>query len=291
MADVNKKNGQADKELIDILGKKYFYAQNKSEKKELFFQLYLEIINPKNSIYRKLCSLLKKYDMSIDSIYDWAEDIIPKYNYENRESIYTFLIDWFKFKIRDVRKKGKAVSINEDNDEGKETEIEDNDNNNNPEEMLIADELVNSIETTLISVVINFYKHNKGKSANETRYSYFRIFFTEKLIILLDECGINKSMNERECYENSDKDLVRFVSFSDYKELKDLLSLDFKKFSDVIDGYKDDSKLICVPFENEIIAEYRFKNTLDKVKVSSPNVSQQRTVFEEQLRRIGLNYA
>lgn len=291
MADVNKKNGQADKELIDILGKKYFYAQNKSEKKELFFQLYLEIINSENSIYRKLCSLLKNADISVDTIYDWADDMIPKYNYENNKSIYTFLIDWFKFKIRDVRKKGNAISINEENDEGKEIEIEDNDNNNNPEEMLIADESLNRIETTLLSVVINFYKHNKGKSANETRYSYFRIFFTEKLIILLYECGINKSMNERECYENSDKDLVRFVSFSEYKELKDLLSLDFKKFSDVIDGYKDDSKLICVPFENEIIAEYRFKNTLDKVKVSLPNVSQQRTVFEEQLRRIGLNYA
>ena len=54
---------------------------------------------------------------------------------------------------------------------------------------------------------------------------------------------------------------------------------------------KDDSKLICVPFENEIIAEYRYKNALDKAKVSLPNVSQQRTVFEEQLRRIGLNHA
>ena len=161
----------------------------------------------------------------------------------------------------------------------------------NPEEIFVAEELVSNIETSLLSMVINFYKHNKGKSANETRYSYFRIFFTEKLIILLDECGINKSMNERECYENSDKDLVRFVSFSEYKELKDLLSLDFKKFSDVIDGYKDDSKLICVPFENEIIAEYRYKNALDKAKVSLSNVSQQRTVFEEQLRRIGLNYA
>lgn len=289
MDGVNKKNSQPDKKRIDILGKEYYYAENETGKKTLFFKLYGEIIKPENSIYRKLCSLIKKADISTDSVYDWIEDILPKYNYENDDSIYTFLIVMFKYKIMDVRKKGKDISINEKNDEGKEIEVASDEKN--PEEIFVAEELVSNIETSLLSVVINFYKHNKGKSANETRYSYFRIFFTEKLIILLDECGINKYMNERECYENSDKDLVRFVSFSEYKELKDLLSLDFKKFSDVIDGYKDDSKLICVPFENEIIAEYRYKNALDKAKVSLSNVSQQRTVFEEQLRRIGLNHA
>jgi hypothetical protein len=98
---------------------------------------------------------------------------------------------------------------------------------------------------------------------------------------ILNEFGSTDFIsNKAEAYECSDGELVRFVSFSEYANIDDILKIRFKKYSDIMDDYNED-KRISVPFENVVICKYRYKAGLDAKEVSSANISIQKENYKK----------
>lgn len=291
-------NNQPDKERIDRLGKEYYYAkkEGRTEATKLRFELLNEAIVKKNSLNKKLYEVIRKNRLDESDMYDFCEDLIPKYDYEKCDSVYAYLIQYFRYEVSNKKRKMSREKLFDPTSEEYAAVIESDDRygerddlmNESPDNILInrlsQKEKEKNVYVTLLSLVISFNEHNKGLKANPVRQSYYRIFFTERLIAFIRRVQIPEYINKRETYENSDKAFVRFVSYSDYKCLEDILDIKYKMFSEVIEDYSKKDKRIELPVENEIIVSYRVKCGLDSKAVSSSNVTQQRNHFDEAFR-------
>lgn len=275
-----------------------------------------EFGNGKSILYGKLNNLVKHFgyadalkknesNPAFTKINDLFTDALFKYDH-TKGSFYGFVINSFKNSLLDEEKSKNTIRIKKDADGNivtdekgkavKEKTVRNNtkydENGNavlddipddeiyNPETNFAKKELVEYTFENLLAKINLFLSHKNSKQSNPTRRSYFRIFYTEKIINLInDYCTTDFISNTAEAYECSDKDFVRFVSFSDYKNIDDILMLRFKKFSDIMDDFKED-KLICTPFENIVVQKYRFRYGLDEKEVSSANITIQRKHFE-----------
>lgn len=286
---------------------------------ELYTKVFgYEFGNGNSILYRKLNNLVKQFgyagalrknesNPAFTKISDLFNDALFKYDH-TKGSFYGFVISYFKNTLLDEEKSKSTIRIKKDADgntvtdeKGKAVKEKTLRNNTkydesgnavfddipdkdiyNPETNFEEKEIVECTFEHLLSIITLFLSHKNSKQSNPTRRSYFRIFYTENIINLINEyCTTDFISNTAEAYECSDKDFVRFVSFSDYKNIDDILSLRFKKFSDIMNDFKED-KLICSKpsFENIVIQKYRFRYGLDKKEVSSANISIQRNNYE-----------
>ena len=324
MSKDNESKYIQDKRRIDEIAKRYYDAKqngNKGEERSLLGQLYLLVLGKKSLIddgdwriidQSPLTRDLLGYLLDVWSINDTtkAYDILHefflkyliKYDYKKDDSFCAYANLYIEFyMLNDNKKIKRKIEItNEDKTDPENEEIEYSDPSEYGVGVIANDGSGNTIKDTidlkmekeielkskLSSVIINFYKHNIGKAANEKRLSYYRIFFTEDIITLISESGHTKHFNKAETYESTDGGYVRFISFSGYDKLDDLLSLRYKKNSDVFENYSGEDKELSVPCEADVIVEYRFRSGLDKKRVTRSAVSQQKSSYTEQLRQI-----
>lgn len=320
---------EKEEKQINELAIDYYYARidgNKSKTTRLFNDIYRLIYAKGTSPYKK--AFKKIYEKNLiedfDSIVaDALLDALPKYEYmktdgdlqENKYLFFPMFMKWLNFKCLDRIDEKKRwgeygyIEIGKGSDDKPLP-------NNGPKENIIPidslddieknveassyEELIEKTERNLSRitvrerlpfVVLSFYEHNKGKSASEKRLSYFKIFVTETMIDIITESRNIDHFNKNEAYECSDRDYVRFISYSKYENLEDLLRLKFKRFSDVIEDYSGEDRVLEVPCENKVIIEYRFKNGLDEERTSEPNVTQQKNKYKKQLALLFNDYA
>lgn len=165
-------------------------------------------------------------------------------------------------------------------DEGNESDTICNiPSDENIEESFAENERKNEIRIKLISLCTCFFISKKGKSANKTRYEYYRIFTTNIIVCDIRDTSDCNIYNRQEVMQVIDGDYIRFMAFTDFKNPEDILTMKMKKYSDIFENGSNG----LLKFDNEakVIIEYRFQSGLDSKRVSASAVSQQLDRFRE----------
>lgn len=295
----NEKTIDISESEINEIARKYSEAKkNKSDSDEKNYklQLYL-IITTVSVLYKKLYSAFKekKHLESDDSIKQTIEAFCWKplndYDYEKNNNFCAYMLTYANYYQLDalgaewnVSSLDKPISSPDDSESGKSLNDFIPDEESDIEEMTDINLRNKLMWIRISSLVIGFYEHFQDKEANPTKLSYFRIFVTETYIEYIKEPYDLKNINCAEAYASTDKQYVRFISFSEYERFEDILSLKYKKYSDVIANYPGKDKELKVPCQNRVIAEYRFYSGLDEKRVSDSAISLQRSSYKEKLK-------
>ena len=302
-------------DYVNELAVEYYYAKKKNDKPaelRASSEMMRCITKPcvkkdmVSSPYKKTISKIIRYglltekdDIINEALFMSMTKYKPVHTDENGENKeYMFFPYYMKAlamccneKLRKKKDKEcyESISLDYDPSENETGEhntyvfIELDDKKANIEENIKTNERCYEIAVKFTAVITKFYEHNNTGVYAKIRLSYFRIFYTEHLIVLISK-GFIKSLNKTEAYECSDQELVRFVSFSDYKSLDDLVYLKFKKISDIFpEDKKSSDNPVKVPCENRVIADYRSASKLDASRTSDSNVSQQRKHYKKAL--------
>ena len=274
-----------DRDELNALANEYYIAKNQNngnDEKRLYRELLFKInivlgdmiYNSENSNAR-IEAIDKGIDVSI-------RDYVP-----GKGKVFTsYLYEQIKFKGMDEGKRERKRVPSDD-----ESDIIVNiPDNADVSEAAGSDYIRSEIRIKLPTLITRFYEHNGSGKYSEIRHSYFKIFYTENIICLIASTNSTEGFNKAEAYECSDQELVRFVSFSNYISLDDLVYLKLKKRSDVLPDNSEDGLVIDLmakepKFQNDVIIEYRFVSKLDKKRVSSPNITQYRNRYENDCKR------
>lgn len=272
---------------IDALAAKYSEAVtsgNNSERKFYISELF-RIVTGNSILNRKLKAQFSAFRVPASDkdmiISDYFCDNIKYYDVEKNNSFTAFMLCFFKQYIIKVNRKNRYTDSIEDladEDDNTSAVIPDASDPHN------AAELKLELCARIPSLILGFYQHISSKAATKARFFYFRIFNTEEIAKLIDIIGTSKYFNKNEAYESTDKEYIKFISYSDYTQLDDLLILRYKHIADVIEDYPDKQKLIEMPCGNKIIAEYLYASGNAINRPTDQNISAFRTKYDEYLK-------
>lgn len=323
--DMNNNNDVENK--VNELAKEYYFARlsgNKAVMDKCRNAIISKIYDP-NSFSNKIVKIRENYnDSSVgfsrfafhgydrgDAISDITElflNFIENYDYSanpNFVASFTTAIKWDMNNKLSKDKKRNDSEKNDDKDAKKliprAEKISDIVCDESGEHSLfekVADESENienidfdnsleKIRIKLISVITLFYKRNKGKSASQVKYSYYRIFTTETVVKDIREnsnTGIYDFMNKNEIMQTLDCDYIKFIAFTDMEKLEDIISMAIKKYSDIISGAED--KIIILDKEPRVIIAYRTAANLDEKQVTAANVSLMKKNYKQEIEDI-----
>lgn len=291
----NKSTVALEQKFINELAKKYFEAksnknsgQMKKIKSDIFLQIYSENkgnIKTYLDLYckRKLKNYTDNSFLDFLSGFLYEKNYLDKYDYTINPNFTAQFIKDFKYYILNTLRKENDIHILNNNitdDEGNETNILDTiPSDENIEESFAENERENEIRIKLISLCTCFFISKKGRSANKTRYEYYRIFTTNIIVCDIrytNDCNI---YNRQEVMQVIDGDYIRFMAFTDFTNPEDILTMKIKKYSDIFEN--GSNELLKFNNEAKVIIEYRFRNRLDSKRVSASAVSQQLDKFRE----------
>lgn len=268
---------------INEYAHKYWKAKKSDDKSEIdYYKIILYSICISSSILnKKLKSKLAGFEIydndADDEIADYFDYQLKYFNYEKNDNFVAYMMTWLsKYESKKIKKEKER---NEKQDENQGVD--------NPfiNEMKRAE-----IRSRLPMLILNFYKHNSAKKATKARYEYFRVFNTENIIDFIKDSSNTRYFNESEAYESTDKDFVRFIAFTPYKKLGDIIAAEFKMFSDVLEHYDFKDKQIYIPCDSKIISEYFYKSLKYENRPSDANISQFRKKYKEYFREIWTEY-
>lgn len=284
-----------EQEFINELARKYFEAKNnknsgqmKKIKDDIFLRIFSENkgnIKTYLDLYckRKLKNYTNNSFLDFFSGFLYEKNYLDKYDYTINPNFTAQFIKDFKYYILNTLRKENDIHILNNNitdDDENEINIFDNiSDNENIEENLAEKEIKNEIRIKLISLCTRFFISKKGKSANKTRYEYYRIFTTNIIVCDIRDTSDCNIYNRQEAMQVIDGDYIRFMAFTDFSQLEDILTMKIKKYSDIFENGSNE----LLKFDNEakVIIEYRFQSGLDLKRVSAPAVSQQLNKFRE----------
>lgn len=281
---------------INEIARKYYEAKVANDKNTMnYYTTDLYLIATKNSILnRKMKSKIRNNSKLNDDpdtyIHDYFTRQLKYFNYEKSNSFVAFMMQFINQPIRkEIHKNAKmpteSLDDNGVNDDGDsllnkyETTTAYNPFEN------IDEENVYILRSILPSMINKFYEHNKGKQASDKKYMYFKVFNTEWIVEFVEKSG-DRYFNKAEAYESTDKDYIRFITYSDYESFDDILNFNYKKYSDILDEYNGEDKEVSIPCENKIISEYFFKTEKSETRPSEANVSIFRKKYMELLKTI-----
>ncbi|WP_156036931.1 hypothetical protein [Ruminococcus sp. HUN007] len=320
-------NNNDVEKTVNEFAKDYYYARksgNKAVMDKCRNAIILKIYEP-NAFSNKIVKIRENYNESSvsfsrfsfcgydrnDAVSDLTElfiKFIEKYDYDKNPNFAAAFITAIKWDMNNKLSKDKERNNSEktDDKEAKKRipraeKISDIVCDESGEHSLfekVADEsenienldLDNSLETMrikLISVITLFYKRNKGKSASQVKYSYYRIFTTETVVKDIREnsnTGIYDFMNKNEIMQTLDCDYIKFIAFTDMEKLEDIISMAIKKYSDIINGAED--KIIILDKEPRVIIAYRTAANLDEKQVTAANVSLMKKNYKQEIEDI-----
>ncbi len=283
---------------INETARKFYEAKISNDINEAghYFSKLYRIATENSCLNRKLRSVLAGWEISEYDAEVFISEYFCKqaknYDYTKNDNFVAFLLEFIWQSLNKKRKndskKPPSISLDE------YLTDDDGNINSNALEKLGAenpfeeDETVIKVRSRLPALITCFYKHNKGKQASKTRYDYFRIFNTENIIECINSSGNTKYFNKAETYESTDRDFVRFITNSSYEKLDDLLSFEFKRFSEVLEDYTYEDKEITIPCEGKIISEYCYKSGKSEKRPTKENISQFRKKYENYFKEIWL---
>lgn len=318
---MNKNTDRYLEDYVNTLAVEYYQARkNKNKLSELKASTELMRCITKNtdsSPYKKTISKINRYgllqekeDIVNEALFMSMTKYKPVLTDENGETKeYPFFPYYMKAlvfccneKLRKNKDKACHESISLDYDPSENETGEHNtevfaklaDEKADLEESCKSNERKQEILVRIPTVITKFFEHNGTGEYARKRLSYFRIFYTERLLVVISELGCTSGLNKSETYECSDQELVRFVSFSDYISLDDLICLKFKKRSEVLPDCNDDNPVLEIKSElskiqDDVIVEYRYKAKFDQSRKKVQNISEQRKYFRKYLKKIFSN--
>lgn len=258
----------------------------------------------------------KKHDYNSDPkkddiksmIFEIFINEIDKYDYEKNNNFTAWFINTVYYNVSNKVKKFQTTKDAEiDKQTGKkiprpiatlQNSIKDEDDNevdiyetmpdkDDDYKKIDQEKNLNEVRNKLLTVCTLFYQRKKGKGANETKYSYYRIFLTESIVNDIRNEDKTDMYNGQEVMQIIDDSYVRFVAFTDLKELKDILFMRMKRYSEVLNN--GDDRVIKLNHEPRIIIEYRYVSGIDEKRVKEANVSQQYKAYLQDLEEIGIS--
>lgn len=313
---MEKKSKSPEQAIINEEARRYCEARanNNSGQMKASFNAIIVKLCEKNAANKILfaiyCKLLDepKYILGLSSCEDLTEYVflflhksIDKYDYNKNPNFCAWFIQGFKWYLTNLVRDDKNTEYFYDNETGKKVlklafisesslgsgndEDGESGNKNEPiyeEKAYEGNDAIAEMRVKLISVYTLFFERKKGKSANETKHEYYRIFVTESLIQDIRENNSLGTYNSQEIMQVADGGFVRFVAFTDFTKAQDIITMEIKKYSDIFEnGEETELKL---NHEARVIIEYRFVNGFDKKRVSAAAVSQQLGSFKEDLK-------
>lgn len=287
MINDNRYSNMTNDEINEI-AKKYSDAKNSGDKNAVkhyyteLFRITIENTELNNKLKSQIYmnTMKNKLKNDIDFIISgYAMKQIKYYHTEKNDNFSAYILKFFKqylgkLAVKELKNGDYAESIED------MTTEEDGSINEKKLKEVGSNEFCNDEERALLirqripTLITNFYKHTSKKEATKARYNYFRIFNTESIASLIYQSGNTRYFNKTEAYESTDKDYIKFISYSDYEKLDDLIFLKFKRYTDIFDNYPDAEKTIeKLPCEQKIVAEYLYKSGLGEKRPEVQSVS------------------
>lgn len=305
---------------IDKLAKQYYDAKKNNNPAQMLANrnaVWVALYQSKgiSGIFCNYCmSKLSDYDRKVLCIFTRDDavsfmidffiesEILDKYDYEVNKNFAAYFYGNLKYNVSNIVRKFKtAKDTKKDPVTGKQIirpliEIQTSVVNSEgemdegiwriPDDINIekeneSNEKANELRIKLVSVIARFFETRKGKSANPTRYEYYRIFCTNSVATdIRNECSC-KMYNCQELMQVLDGCYIRFMAHTDFEKPEDIISMKMKKYSDIFED--GDDRVLEFRYEGRVIIEYRFKNNFDSKRVSAAAVSQQWAQFKKDM--------
>lgn len=313
-----------EQKFINKLAKNYFEAKKSSNKGQMDknrYEIMIQILYTENNIkkyFESYCmKKLSSYDREVlniatnDDVQGLMGDFLDKdflnnYDYTENPNFTAVFIMSFKYYISNKLRKYKTVKgTDTDSETGRKipqpiiyrenTIVKDDEGNEsdtiynipsseNIEERFIDKETEKEIRIKLISLCTRFFITQKGRTANKTRYEYYRIFTTNIIVCDIRDTADCNIYNRQEAMQVIDGNYIRFMAFTDFSQLEDILTMKIKKYSDIFEN--GSNEILKFEYNQKVIIEYRFQSGLDPKRVAYANVSQRWKSFKEDIEAI-----
>lgn len=219
---------------------------------------------------------------------------IKKYDYSQCDKYTAYLISNIRYKLKDAYKVYKREinrcssydSCYEDDDKSDEINTISDDSLRVD---ITLEEKENSIALflDLQSMITRFYEHNQGKSANEKRYYYTRLFCTEYSVSYVkNEPGLINMINVNDFFEAIDTGFLNFFMSDECFDVGQIYTTSLKKYSDVLEKCQTDKseKEIEFPFQADIYISYIYQTRNERV--SNAVITQQKGHYMSKFKEI-----
>lgn len=262
------------KEQLNRLANGYALCKNKAEKKKILDEMAVKLYDNQNNIY---CRYFNDYfinEQRFCIVYDVLLKTIEKYRTDKNTTFYTYFSNALEneyYTIVEKRNKEKD----------KLSEMHEGFGDKSEEEKIHEKTDVSEIMVSYINLIINFYEYNKGKSANKTRYEYFKMFYTDTIGRLVRTENLGSLLEEKEdrIFEAINQDFQDFYTVERADTIKKLEQVEYKKHCEVTDTA--DESVLENPVPNDVFNT--FYNKLVGGKTTTETVSQQRKNYREYL--------
>jgi DNA-directed RNA polymerase specialized sigma24 family protein len=130
-----------------------------------------------------------------------------------------------------------------------------------------------------MNLIINFYEFNRGKKANQVRYDYYKMFYTDNIgnAVRSEDCLKTFIIIEDKVQETMNLNFQDFYTKEPVRSLTALKKVKYKKHCEVVTG--EASKELENPLPNNVFLEYY--NQVNGIATSLPTVSQQKKAYKE----------
>lgn len=271
---------------LNELAIEYYNAKklnNAADEKRLRRELFLKI----NLALADMIYSSQNNNTTIQAIDKGIEVAIRDYDPGKGKVFTSYLYSQIQYKKKDETKRDdKCVYSDDENDI-----IGNAPDRADISETIESDYIKYEVDMKLPTLITRFYEHNGKGVRAKNRYSYYRIFYTEHIILLVASAKSTEGFNKTEAYECSDQELVRFVSYSDYTSLDDLVYLKLKKRSEVLPGNSDDKLVMDLMekkphFQSDVIIEYRYVSKLDNKRVAEQTILSHKKKYKADFRAL-----
>ena len=162
------------KEQLNQLANSYALYENTAEKKKILNEMAAKLYDNQNNIYCRYFNNDFINEQRFCIVYDVLLKTIKTYRTDKNTTFYTYFSKALKNEC--------CTIVNKRNKEKIElSEMHEDFEDKSEEEKIYEKTNVSEIMVSYINLIINFYEYNKGKSANKTRYEYFKMFYTDTI--------------------------------------------------------------------------------------------------------------
>lgn len=180
------------------------------------------------------------------------------------------------------------VPIYTENEEG-EMEPIDNEGLKTPDGSteIIENDDVEDIIIAHFGLIINFWNHFKGHAANDNKFRWYQIFYTEDTTCAVKkELGVHPRLlkHEREIFQAIRKTYLDFYMKHECRTLDELFNTHLKTIAEILPGHARGNEEIPLPLQAKISVAYLTE--CEKVKATEGSRSQQHKTYLDTFKTI-----
>lgn len=260
------------KEQLNRLANSYALHENTAEKKKTLNEMAVKLYENENKIYYKYFESNFSKEQKLSIIYDVLLKTIKSYKSDKNTTFYTYFSNALENEYCSMFKKIKRENI-------ELTDMTEEIDNKSEEEKIYEKTNVSALMVSYINLIINFYKYNKGRAANKTRYEYFKMFYTDTIGELVRTENLGSLLEEKEdrIFEAINQEFQDSYTVERADTIKKLEQVEYKKHCEVT--ATADESVLENPVPNDVFNT--FYNKLTGEKTTTETVSQQKKNYKE----------